>query len=296
MTGASVSALLRQTPGVPVDLSCLDPAATPGFSGGKKRAGREVAALGDPLAELHTRLQAASTAGARDRLLLIVQGTDCSGKDGVGRHVVSLLEPMWSRSVAFVKPTEEELRHNFLWRIRKELPVAGQVAVFNRSHYEDVLVVRVHNLASPEIWQGRYEEINRFERRLAAEGVRLVKLMLHISPEVQLKRLTARLSDPTKLWKYNPGDFDERSFWPRYVDAYEVALSRCTGPDAPWYIVPADHKWYRDWAVAHLLLEALQAIGPEYPPADFDLAAERARLDGEGAVSAPPTRHAVRRA
>lgn len=279
MTRAAVSDLLRLPPGDPVDLSCLDPAATPGLSGGQKRARREVAELGNRLAELHTRLHAASTAGARDRVLLIVQGTDCSGKDGVGRHVVSLLEPMWLRYAAFVTPTQEERGHGFLWRIRKELPAAGQVAVFNRSHYEDILIVRVHDLVPPRIWGRRYDQINRFEQGLADDGVRLVKVMLHLSLEEQLNRLKARLADPAKHWKYNPSDVDERRFRPQYVEAYEAALTRCALPATPWYVVPADHKWYRDWAVAHLLLEALEAIGPEYPPPAFDLAAERARLD-----------------
>jgi PPK2 family polyphosphate:nucleotide phosphotransferase len=280
MTRAAVGDLLRLAPGATIDLDTVDPAATPGFTHGKKRARAEVLALGERLAELHTRLHAASSGGADDRLLLLLQGTDCSGKDGITRHVVRLLEPMWLRYAAFGKPTPEEQRHHFLWRIRRQLPVAGQIGVHNRSHYEDVLVVRVHDLVPPAVWQQRYDEINRFERRLTEDGLRLVKVMLHISPDEQRKRLHARLTDPAKRWKYNPGDVDERVFGSGYKAAYEAALARCSTPAAPWYVVPADAKWYRDWAVAHLLVEALEEIDPQYPPPDFDVAAELARLEG----------------
>lgn len=270
--------LLGVRPGEPVDLASIDPASTPGFSGGRKRGRREVAELGGRLAELHTRLHAASTQGAADRILLVLQGIDCSGKDGVGRHVIRLLEPMWLRYAAFGRPTPEELQHDFLWRIRRQLPVAGQVGVFNRSHYEDVLIARVHDLVPRPTWQRRYATINRFEEELTADGVRLVKVMLHISAEEQRARLQSRLDDRAKQWKYNPGDVDERAFRPQYVAAYEAALSRCSTAAAPWYVVPADHKWYRDWAVAHLLLGALEGIDPAYPPVGFDADHERARL------------------
>ncbi|MDQ6875515.1 MAG: polyphosphate kinase 2 family protein [Actinomycetota bacterium] len=282
MAAPDVSALLRVPFGEAVDLSAFDPAATPGFPGGKKKARRQVATLGDRLAELQTRLHAAATAGAPDRVLLVLQGTDCSGKDGVGRHVVSLLEPMWVRYASFVKPTAEELRHDFLWRVRRQLPAAGEIGVFNRSHYEDVLIVAVHDLVPRRTWQKRYDSINRFEQRLAGGGVRLVKVMLQISQQEQLDRLRARLADPDKRWKYNPHDVDERHFHDQYVTATEAALTRCNTAAAPWHLVPADHKWYRDWAVAHLLLEALEEVGSKYPPPAFDLAAEQARLDAEG--------------
>lgn len=282
MARPDISALLRVPPGEAVDLASVDPAATPGFTGGKAKARRQVAALGPRLAELQTRLHAAATAGAADRVLLVLQGTDCSGKDGVGRHVVSLFEPMWVRYATFVKPTAEELRHDFLWRIRRHLPAAGEIGVFNRSHYEDVLIVAVHNLVPRRTWRKRYDAINRFEQRLAGDGVRFVKVMLHISPQEQLDRLRARLADPDKRWKYNPQDVDERHYHEQYVTATEAALARCNTPVAPWHLVPADHKWYRDWAVAHLLLDALGEIGPKYPLPGFDLAAEQARLDAEG--------------
>lgn len=276
----AVSDLLRLTPGALFDLDSVDPASTPGFSGGKKRARAEVLALGDRLSDLHTRLHAAGKGGAKDRVLLLMQGTDCAGKDGIVRHVVRLLEPMWLRYAAFGKPTEEERRHQFLWRIRRQLPEPGQIGVHNRSHYEDVLVVRVHSLVPETVWRKRYAEINRFERQLAEDGLRLVKVMLHISPEEQRARLKERLTDPAKRWKYNPGDVDERAYRPEYTKAYEAALTQCGTAAAPWFVVPADHKWYRDWAVAHLLLEALEDIDPQYPPPDFDVAAELARLEG----------------
>lgn len=280
MSRGTISDLLRVCPGALFVLDDVDPGATPGFTRGKKRARAQVQALGDRLSDLHTRLHAAAKAGARDRLLLLLQGTDCSGKDGISRHVVRLLDPMWLAYAAFDKPTEEERRHHYLWRIRRELPVAGQIGVHNRSHYEDVLVVRVHNLVPPAVWQRRYAEINRFEQRLHDDGLRLVKVMLHISPDEQRKRLAARLTDPAKRWKHNPGDIDERAFRAGYQAAYEAALTQCSTPVAPWFVVPADHKWYRDWAVAHLLLEALEGIDPRYPPPGFDPTAELTRLEG----------------
>ncbi len=280
MSHGAVSDLLRLVPGSPVDLGDVDPASTPGFRHGRNRARAEVAALGGPLSDLHTRLHAAAKGGAQDRVLLLLQGTDCSGKDGISRHVGRLLEPMWLRFAAFGKPTEQERRHHFLWRIRRQLPVAGEIGIHNRSHYEDVLVPRVHGTVPPAVWHRRYAEINGFERRLTDDGLRLVKVMLHISAEEQQERLRARLLDPAKRWKFNPGDVDERAFWSEYQAGYEAALSQCSTNAAPWFVVPADAKWYRDWAVAHLLLEALEEIDPQYPPPGFDAAAELTRLEG----------------
>ncbi len=241
-----------------------------------------MATLREPLVGLQTRLYAQSTVGAKDRILLVLQGTDCSGKDGVAKHVIGLLHPTWVQCASFVKPTPEERRHDFLWRFRQHIPLPGQTKVFNRSHYEDVLVVRVHNLVPRRTWIRRYDTINRFEQGLADNGVRIIKVLLHVSAEEQLERLRARLDDPNKRWKYNPSDFDERAFRAAYDEAYEAALTRCGTDAAPWHVVPADHKWYRDWAIAHLLLENLEDVGPSYPPPDFDLAAERARLAAGG--------------
>ncbi len=282
MSRPDVTSLLRVPQGTPLDLVSRDAATTPGFSGGRKQARKEIAALGEPLMDLQTQLRAQATVGAADRILLVLQGTDCSGKDGVVKNVIGLLHPMWLHCAAFGRPTAEERRHDFLWRIRKEVPAAGLIGVFNRSHYEDVLVVRVHDIVPRRVWMRRYEAINRFEQGLVDSGVRLIKVMLHVSPEEQLARLTARLEDPIKRWKYNPKDVDERAFRPAYDEAYEVAVTRCSTAVAPWHVVPADHKWYRDWAIAHLLRDALEAIKPGYPPPDFDLAAEQARLRREG--------------
>ncbi|HEX4978033.1 MAG TPA: PPK2 family polyphosphate kinase, partial [Nocardioides sp.] len=182
------------------------------------------------------------------------------------------------RIKAFKAPTEEELRHDFLWRISKELPPAGLIGVFDRSHYEDVLIARVRSLVDTDRLDKRYDAINAFEQRLVDEGTLVVKCMLHISPEKQEERLLERLDQPEKHWKFNPGDVDERVLWPAYQDAYEIALERCNTETAPWHLVPADRKWYRNWAVATLLHEALQTMDLAWPTADFDVAEQRARL------------------
>jgi PPK2 family polyphosphate:nucleotide phosphotransferase len=212
------------------------------------------------------------------RVLLVLQAMDCGGKDGTIKKVAGTMNPEGLHIVGFGPPTAAERRHDFLWRIRKALPQPGLVGVFNRSHYEDVLVVRVRKLAPKKVWFPRYQEINAFESELADSGVALVKVMLHISFEEQGKRLAQRLEDPAKFWKYNPDDVDNRAFWPAYQEAYQDVLARCSTDLAPWYVVPADRKWYRDWAVAHLLLEAMSGLGLRYPEADFDPIAERARL------------------
>jgi len=275
---------LRVTPGGRLDLDAIDPAGTPGLPGraGKKPkrwARRELERIGADLASHQERIYANAKAGdSRQRLLLILQAMDCGGKDGTTKKVAGTMNPQGLHIVSFGKPTPEELAHDFLWRIRKELPVAGYVGVFNRSQYEDVLVARVHNLVAPDVWQARYQKINEFERELAGDGFVILKVMLHISLDEQRQRLEQRLDDPTKHWKYNRGDVDERAFWPQYQAAYEDALSFCSSEHAPWYVVPADKKWYRDWAVATLLRETLVGLGLSYPVADFDAPTERRRL------------------
>jgi PPK2 family polyphosphate:nucleotide phosphotransferase len=204
---------------------------------------------------------------------------DCGGKDGTIRRVAGTLNPQGLHIVGFGKPTPEELSHHFLWRIRHALPPPGVVGVFNRSHYEDVLVARVEELAPRQTIEERYEEINEFEAELAAGGMTLVKVMLHISRHEQKKRLTERLTDPTKHWKYNPGDLETRAKWRDYQDAYAIALARCSTEAAPWYVVPADRNWYRNWAVAHLLLQAMERLDLRYPPPPFDVAKELKRLE-----------------
>lgn len=259
-------------------LADVDPASTPGF-GGRKADGEAALAAGTQrLSELQERLWAASRGGDRRSVLLVVQGMDTSGKGGIMRHVVGAVDPQGVRHTAFKAPTEEERAHDFLWRIRRALPQAGEIGVFDRSHYEDVLVVRVHDLVPRATWQRRYAAINRFEASLAARGTAVVKVMLHIGRDEQKERLAERLDRPEKHWKYNPGDIDERMHWDAYQEAYQVALTRCSTQAAPWHVVPADRKWYARWAVQQLLVDALADLDPQWPAADFDVEQEKARL------------------
>jgi PPK2 family polyphosphate:nucleotide phosphotransferase len=301
---ANLRELLRVGPGQ-VDLDGIDPSGTPGLPEHKavRRSPKswtreDLTGLGAELARHQEMLYAnAKVAGAtppseaagkakappsegvqRKRVLLVLQAMDCGGKDGTIKRVANHMNPLGLHIRAFGKPTEEELAHHFLWRIRRALPPPGYVGMFNRSHYEDVLVARVHSLVPPDIWQGRYDEINQFERELVDSGVTLVKVMLHISYEEQRQRLLQRLDDPTKHWKYNPGDVDERARWADYQAAYADALSKCGTDAASWYVVPADRKWYRDWAVTNLLLEHMRELNLSYPPGDFDPETERERL------------------
>jgi PPK2 family polyphosphate:nucleotide phosphotransferase len=279
----SLRDVLRIDPGTRADLSSIDPGGTPGLprrkSVGKRWGRAQLDVLGLELASLQERLFAtAKITGSRRRVLLVLQAMDCGGKDGTVRKVAGTMNPQGLTVTGFGKPTAEELSHDFLWRITRALPVAGQVAVFNRSHYEDVLVARVHKLVPRRTWRARYRKINEFEAAQAADGTTIIKVMLHISPDEQLKRLAERLVDPTRHWKYNPHDIEERALWGDYQAAYADALSACSTSAAPWYVVPADRKWYRDWAVATLLRDTMADLDLHYPPADFDVATERARL------------------
>jgi PPK2 family polyphosphate:nucleotide phosphotransferase len=250
------------------DLAGGDTRATPGVD---KRKHAE-AAFADDAAEL-AQLQERLFAEGKQRVVLLLQGMDTCGKDGTVKHVVGQVNPGGLRIVSFKQPTEEERKHDFLWRIRRALPDEGYLGIFNRSHYEDVLIVRVHELAP---WQGRHEEINRFE---AEAGVTWIKCMLHISHDEQRERLLARLDDPTKRWKFNEGDLAERAHWDDYAVAYQDALAKCNTKDAPWYVVPADRKWYRNWAVQQLLLETLRELDPQYPKReDLDIPALKRKL------------------
>jgi len=252
--------------------------ATPGIVDGKAAGKVRTAELGEQVAILQERLFAEASAGGERSLLLVVQGMDTAGKGGIMRHVVGACDPQGVSITAFKAPTQEEREHSFLWRIRKALPVAGQIGVFDRSHYEDVLIVRVRNLVGPEQWRPRYAEINDFERELTDNGTTVVKVMLRISPEEQRRRLAERLDRPDKYWKYNPGDVDERLLWHDYQEAYEAVLDRCSSDHAPWYVVPADRKWYARYAVMNLIAHHLTGIDPQWPPADFDIEHERRRL------------------
>lgn len=275
---------LRLAPG-PVDLAAIATDATPGFDGDKAAGLAALAALGAELAELQERLWAEGRSGARRRILLVLQGMDTSGKGGTLRHTVGLMDPQGVRITSFKAPTEEERAHDFLWRIERALPDAGYVGVFDRSHYEDVLIARVRGFAPPEEIERRYGAIVDFERRLVDTGTTIVKCMLHISADEQKQRLLERLDDPSKHWKFNPGDIDERTRWASYREAYEIALERTHTDVAPWHVVPADRKWFRNLAIARILLDTLRGLDPQWPQADFDVTHERARLTGEEPVA-----------
>jgi PPK2 family polyphosphate:nucleotide phosphotransferase len=211
-------------------------------------------------------------------VLLVLQGVDTSGKGGAVRHVVGQMDPQGVHITAFGPPTPEERRHDFLWRIRRRLPGPGRVGVFDRSHYEDVVTVRVRGLVPRATWSRRYGAINRFEERIAAGGTRIVKCLLHISADEFRSRQLARLDDPTKHWKFDPADLETLRRWDEHLAAYGDALERCDTEQAPWYVVPADRKWYRNWAMTRLLIEQLEEMDLRWPPATFDVEEMRARL------------------
>ncbi|WP_314096716.1 polyphosphate kinase 2 family protein [Microbacterium foliorum] len=260
-------------------LADVDPRSTPGYRGGKADGKRDLAAGLDELNILQERLFAESRVGvAEDSVLLILQAMDSAGKGGIVRHVVGGVDPQGVALTAFKAPTPEELQHDFLWRVSTRLPEPGFIGVFDRSHYEDVLIGRVRSLAPAAEIDRRYDAINDFEAEVAASGTRIVKVMLHISPEEQKARLMERLERPDKHWKYNPGDVDERLLWDDYMAAYQVAFDRTSTEVAPWHVIPADHKWFARLAVQELLLDALQRIDPQWPAADFDVEAEKKRL------------------
>ncbi len=275
-----VSERLR-VPAGDVDLRSYDTRATPGFSGSKTAGKAALAEVGSRLSDLQEMLFASGVKGDRRSVLLVLQGMDSSGKGGTVRHVIGQVDPQGCAVTAFKAPTPEELAHDFLWRVRRRLPGPGILGVFDRSHYEDVLIVRVHELVPRATWARRYSTINRFEAGLTERGIQMIKVFLHISKEEQRQRLIARLDDPTKHWKVNPRDIDERAWWQEYEAAYEAVLTRCNPETAPWYVVPADRKWYRNWAVAHLLVEHLEDMKLEWPKADLDVAEQRSRLLNE---------------
>lgn len=272
-------------PAGPVDLSAIETNASPGFSGTKSDGKAALQALGPKLAELQERLFAQGRSGSRRGVLLVLQGMDTSGKGGVLRDTVGLVDPQGVRIMSFKAPNEEERSHDFLWRIRNALPAPGYVGVFDRSHYEDVLIARVRQLAPADEIEGRYAAINDFERELVDGGTTLVKCMLHISAEEQKKRLLARLDNPAKHWKYHPGDVDERALWPAYRRAYEIALERTSTEHAPWHVIPSDKKWFRSLAVGQLLLQTLRGFELDWPVADFDVTVEKLRLIHEVPVA-----------
>jgi len=246
-------------------LARIDPRRKTGYAG-KKDAERQTEADIEAIDRLQDRLYA-----ARDNaFLLVFQAMDAGGKDGTVRRVFGPVDPLGIRTVSFKKPTPAELAHDFLWRVHARVPAKGEIGIFNRSHYEDVLIVRVRALAPPDVIERRYREINDFERLLADNGTRIVKIFLHITKEEQRERLQERIDMPHKRWKHNPGDLAERALWDDYMAAYETAINRCAAPWAPWYVVPADRNWYRNALVARIVRTELEALDPRYPEADFD--------------------------
>jgi PPK2 family polyphosphate:nucleotide phosphotransferase len=261
----SLTKRFRVKPGGKVDLADFDPGSTPGFH--HKEAGERLQELNGRLEVL----QEALWAEHRHQVLVVLQGMDTSGKDGTIRHVFEGVNPLGVRVAAFKAPTEEELDHDFLWRVHARVPARGEMVIFNRSHYEDVLVARVQKLVPPEVWRQRYKQINDFERLLAGTGTTVLKFFLHISKDEQKERLQARLDDPRKQWKFRKGDLVDRALWDEYMAAYEEALSRTSQKHAPWYIVPADKKWYRNLVVATVLVKALEDLKIQIPEAEEDL-------------------------
>jgi PPK2 family polyphosphate:nucleotide phosphotransferase len=272
-------------PAGPVDLTALDTAAVDGFPDDKDKGEKALAELGDELADLQEQLFAERGEEQPRSLLLVLQGMDTSGKGGVLKHTIGLVDPQGVRITAFKAPTDEEKKHDFLWRIRKALPGPGKIGAFDRSHYEDVLIVRVHEWAEPDEIERRYGAINDFEAELLEGGTKIVKCFLHITPDTQKERLMARLDNPHKHWKYNPGDIDERTRWGEYREAYQIALERTNTEVAPWYVIPSDRKWLRNLAIGVLLRDSLRGLGLRWPPADFDVDEERHRLENEAPIA-----------
>jgi len=243
------------------DLSKVDPGSTEGAPGDKRGTADTIDALQKRLFALQERLWAEGTRS----LLVVLQGLDTGGKDGTIRHVFQGVNPAGVRVTSFKAPSEEERKHDFLWRVHRAVPAAGEVGIFNRSHYEDVLIVRVHGWVPEAVWRARYDAINDFERHLTEAGTTIVKFWLHISPEEQAKRLRARLDAPEKRWKFNADDIEERKHWTDYMAAAAEMLARTSTDEAPWYVVPADHKWYRNWVVSTVLTDTLATMDPQYP-------------------------------
>jgi PPK2 family polyphosphate:nucleotide phosphotransferase len=268
---ARILPIVEGSPVALTDAGARPPNDVPGGDTAEER----LEAIRHRLEELQLALGAEETRA----LLVVLQGRDTSGKDGVIKHVFGDLNPSYCRVSSFKRPTPLELRHDFLWRAHQVVPPAGVIGVFNRSHYEDVLVVRVHQLVPESLWRKRYRHINEFERLLADHGVTILKFMLHISREEQRERLIERLDDPTKNWKFEVGDLKERSYWDRYTEAYQEMLSRTSTEFAPWYVVPSDKKKARDIIIGEIVLEALERMAPGYPPALPEVLSYRDKID-----------------
>ncbi len=257
----------RIKPGTRVDLDQFDPNDKSDFDGDKKEGESKL----DELCQQLDSLQELLYAEHEHKVLIVLQGMDTSGKDGTIRHVFEGVNPQGVRVASFKAPTPQELDHDFLWRVHRQVPGKGEITIFNRSHYEDVLIVRVHKLVEPDVWRKRYAEINHFEEMLANEGTAILKFFLYIDKDEQKSRLQARLDDKSKHWKFNPDDLKERKLWREYMKAYEDALSETSTADAPWYVVPSNRKWYRNLVVSTVIVETLKGLKMKYPPAPKDL-------------------------
>jgi PPK2 family polyphosphate:nucleotide phosphotransferase len=257
----------RVKPGEKIELGNFDPSDASGFKGGKELARNELLELTQEL----VTLQELFYAEHKHKMLIVLQAMDTGGKDGTIRHVFEGVNPQGVRVASFKAPTPLEMDHDYLWRIHQQMPANGEIVIFNRSHYEDVLVVRVHDLIPPEIWKQRYDQINAFEKMLSDEGTTILKFYLYISPDEQKQRILDRLKDKTKQWKFNPDDLKERQLWKKYMQAYEDALNRTSNDYAPWYIVPSNRKWYRDWVISTTIIDTLKGLDMKYPKPDFDV-------------------------
>ena len=257
----------RVAPGSKIDLGAWDPDDKQDFDGDKQAGEAALPALNVRLEALQELLYAEG----KHKLLIVLQGMDTAGKDGVIRHVFEGVNPQGVKVASFKAPTPAELAHDYLWRIHQQTPGRGEIVIFNRSHYEDVLVVRVHNLVPPVVWGRRYDQINAFEQTLAEEGTTILKFFLHISKDEQKERLQERLDKPEKRWKFAVGDLKERARWDDYTAAYEAVLAKTSTTHAPWYIVPANRKWYRNLVISHVIIDALEGLDMQYPAPEADL-------------------------
>ncbi|HYZ15718.1 MAG TPA: polyphosphate kinase 2 family protein [Candidatus Acidoferrum sp.] len=275
----------RVEPGNKVHLRDIDASST-GKHASEAEAKEEIDADGERLRKLQDVLYAEN----KRSLLIIVQAMDAGGKDGTIKHVFSAINPQGVYVHAFKQPTPEEAAHDFLWRAHKAAPGRRYIGLFNRSHYEDVLIARVHDLVPKKVWSKRYDRINEFEKNLAQSGTHILKFFLHITPDEQLRRFKERLEDPRKQWKISEDDYRERQYWDDYMDAYEDALEKCSTDDAPWFVIPSNHKWFRNLAVARIVVDTLDELGMTYPPASVDLDRVRREYhDAENGTESRPS-------
>ena len=254
-------------PGQSVDLAAIDTRAAAYYSGNRETAKAEFRSLRDQFIDIQAVLYAEN----KQKLLIVLQAMDAGGKDGTIRNITKGVNPQGVRVISFKVPSKEEMAHDFLWRIHKAVPAEGVIGIFNRSHYEDVLVVRVHNYVPEAVWRPRYEQINHFEKLLADTETTILKFYLHISPQEQKERFQARLDDPSKHWKFSLEDLEKRKFWGDYMAAYDEMLERCTTAAAPWHVIPADQKWYRNLAIMRIIIATLQKMNPQYPAPEEDI-------------------------